>query len=66
MSLSEQDRREMYEDGCSAARRDAFRAGRDVVQPRTFEDYLAMLDDLQQLAPPPPRPPFIRYMNVKL
>ena len=66
MSLSDQDKRDMLEDGLSLKRREAFRAGSRVHPPKTFDDYIAMLDDLQQLTPAPPRPPFVVYRIIKL
>jgi len=66
MSLSDQDQQDMVKDGLSLERREAFRVGRQCHQPKTFEDYIAMLDDLQQLAPAPPRPAFVAYQIVKL
>ncbi len=56
MMLSEQEKREMLEDGRSQARRDQLRA----VAPQgfpSFETYLAALDDLLSLRPPLTRPP---------
>jgi len=66
MSLSDEEKRDMLEDGLSRDRREAFRVGRLAQPPRTFDDYIAALDDLQLLAPAPPRPPFIIYRDVQL
>jgi hypothetical protein len=66
MSLSEKDKRDMLSDGKNPARRVAFRLGRAIQGPRTFEDYISALDDLQQMASLPSRTARVPYKNVKL
>ena len=65
MKLSDQEKKELLEDGASHARRGDFRAARppDMV---SLEEYLAALDDLQILrpAPTPATPP--KYANTRL
>jgi hypothetical protein len=66
MKLTDIEKKEMLEDGLSVERRDMFRRAPRPQPPATFEDYIALLDDLTALAPHPPRPPIVRYKNVKL
>ncbi len=65
MKLSEQEKKELLEDGASAARRDHFRAA-----PRpdagSLEEYLAALDDLQTLRPAPTPAPPAKFTNIRL
>jgi hypothetical protein len=65
MKLSEQEKKEMLEDGLSLARRDHFRAAGES-KAGSLEEYLAALDDLQSVRPPP-KPGFpIEYTNIRL
>ena len=66
MNLTDQEKREMLEDGLSMARQKAFRSAPKPPHPATFEDYIAFLDDMASLSPHPPRPPIVRYKNVLL
>jgi hypothetical protein len=66
MNLTDQEKRDMLEDGLSVSRRDAFRSMVPAPRPATFEEYIAILDDMASLAPHPARPPFVTYLNVKL
>ena len=66
MKLSDDEKKEFLEDGRSIKRRDAFRSAPRPPHPATFEEYIAILDEMALLAPHPARLPLVRYTNVKL
>jgi hypothetical protein len=45
--LTPEEKKEMLEDGLSAARRDDFRVGRRLHNKITFDEYLRFLNDMQ-------------------
>jgi len=52
--LSEQEKREMLEDGRSKARRDDFRAGKEKysLQKTSLDEYIRFLDSIQKIFGP--------------
>jgi len=66
MKLTNQEKRELRMDARDPKRRRHFRLDRSIRHPKSFEEYLKALDDLQLMQPAPPRRSFITYTNVKL
>jgi len=66
MKLTDEEKREMLEDGLDIKRRDSFRVGRSPRGPVSFESYLIALDDLQFAIPSQRLKRFVPYSNIKL
>ena len=65
MKLSEEEKKEMLEDGKSIKRRDDFRFGRTLNGEISFDEYLHFLNDVQEIFSPFPvsRKPTITKYN---
>ena len=66
LKLTKSQAREFLRDGQSAKRRQSFSAGRFARLPSTFEEYIAILDDLQAVFPVSPDRRFVIYSNAIL
>ena len=66
MRLSDEEKKELLEDGKDLKRRENFRIGSHPQGPLTFEAYIAALDDLSALRVSPLPRRSVPYPNPKL